>query len=301
MSSERQRFSASPPEEEIETYDCDTREVGVSPEAGQVGYRLEDLSGLHAYNARLSLMVRREFFRGWDENFYRHRDFWALYISRRGRGVQRFNHEAFDTARGDVFLVAPGALHSTYGSANLVLDVIYFRSDLFSAQELEVLRALPGAARLLSEEAAVPLGDGDGPFLHLSPERHIGVERTIALMRSDLRREQAASDWCARARFWCVLVQMAQWRSGAKRKLPKLEREIRWIWPKCWSFAAAISTSHFRSSNWARSRFSRATTSCAFSPAKSECRLRFTSAVCVWNTARSCCARPTTPSPTSRA
>ena len=155
-------------------------------------------------------MARRELNRGNDQT-YENSDFWALYIARRGRGVHRINDRDFDMTRGSVYLMRPGTPHSFHGVRNLMTDAFYFGVDLFDTAEKELLRAMPGAAVL--EETASASDETGGYFLQLSPAQQVQVERIITQIRQDLRAGQAAWDWCARARLWCLLVQMVQWRA----------------------------------------------------------------------------------------
>ena len=91
-------------------------------------------------------------------------------------------------------------------------DSFYFGEDLFDTAEKEILRAMAKTA-VLEEETASASDKTGVYFLQLSPEQQVQVERSITQIRQDLRVGQVAWDLCARARLWCLLVQMAQWRA----------------------------------------------------------------------------------------
>ena len=195
--------------EEIESYD-EVSERGLLKPV--VFHELRESSGFYARSAGVPLMARRELFHGLVAQTHQHSDFWALFIARHGRAVHRINDRDFDMTRGSVYLMQPGATHSFPDVRNLMIDAVFFGADLFDTAEKEILRAMAKTA-VLEEETASASDKTGVYFLQLSPEQQIQVDRSITQIRQDLRVGQVAWDCCARARLWCLLVQMAQWRA----------------------------------------------------------------------------------------
>ena len=195
--------------EEIEIDDEDREDSLLTPVIFQV---LREQPGFHARSAGLPLMARRELFHGLVAQTHQHSDFWALFIARHGRAVHRINGRDFDMTRGSVYLMRPGDAHSFPDVRNLMIDAVFFGADLFDTAEKEILRAMAKTA-VLEEETASASDKTGVYFLQLSPAQQVQVERIITQIRQDLRVGQTAWDCCARARLWCLLVQMAQWRA----------------------------------------------------------------------------------------
>lgn len=144
-----------------------------------------------------------------------HTNFLALYIVRSGRGTRTVNDRAHSLARGDIFLMAPDNTHSFRGPMDLILDAIYFNHELWSAREWEALELLPDLAAFFAagSEGFAARGHTDY-FGHLSPEPHAQVEAVLAAMRRELKQKSLPLHLAARARFFALLVQLAQWRAA---------------------------------------------------------------------------------------
>ncbi|RYX86135.1 AraC family transcriptional regulator [bacterium] len=183
------------------------------------GYVALDQNQSESFGSKPPLVVRRESYRGLDKNSYRHLDFWALYFVQRGYGTHVINKHPWSMARGNVYLLPPNFAHFNRGPMDVVLEAIYFGETLFSPDEQSALGELAGAAPLIAH-----LTDNDesedgnhrtrlGHFMHLSPQQQIEVEATISHIRRDLSQQERAWHLSAKSRLWCLLVQLAQWRS----------------------------------------------------------------------------------------
>ncbi len=170
--------------------------------------RLAQLQALHAH---LPVALRREFYeRGETTGDHRHLDFVALYAVRGGSGLHVINGVASALARGDIYLLAPGSLHSYVRYENLEIDALYFAPDLLRDEELEALRVLPGFWSLLSET-----GESFDPRLHLRPEELKPVEAQFATLRALWKRDDAAAWLLLRQSIFALLVHLA-WRWEAR-------------------------------------------------------------------------------------
>lgn len=216
------------PPDEIDQFD--TRMAHLNPAEAPVVYTMERLlrsRTKHRLDSNdepdspreeLPLVVRRELYRGLDENAYQHLNFWALYFVRRGRGTHVINGHAWSMARGNMYLLAPNSIHFYRGATDVVIDAIYFGETLFSPEEQQALGELSGAAPLVAnvtprQEDEENTNDARlGHFLHLSPQHQIETESTIAQIRSDLARPEKALHLSAKSRLWCLIVQLALWR-----------------------------------------------------------------------------------------
>lgn len=165
----------------------------------------------------LELVLRREFYAaGETTGTHLHRDFCALYIIKSGRGAHQIDGIPFGIARGDVYLLLPGARHAYTGYQNLEIDAFYFPLDLWNDEELGALREVSGFWHLLLENEA--------RRLHLMPEMHAQIEAFIVEMRAEATKNERATPLLLRALLFRLLVRLARaapeeatrpWRSGA--------------------------------------------------------------------------------------
>ena len=180
--------------------------------SGVVVSRVKVLESLHS---RLPVALRREFYeRGETTGDHRHLDFVALYAVRGGSGVHNINGVASSLAKGDIYLLAPGSLHSYVHYENLEIDALYFAPDLLRDEELEALRVRPGFWSLFAEGVA-SLSQGDDPRLHLRPEEYKTIESQFAILRTLWNRTDAASPLLLRGAIFALLVHLA-WRWEAR-------------------------------------------------------------------------------------
>ena len=179
---------------------------------GVVVPRIEILEGLHS---RLPVALRREFYeRGETTGDHRHLDFVALYSVRGGSGLHIVNGVASSLAKGDIYLLAPGSLHSYVRYENLEIDALYFTPDLLRDEELEALRVLPGFWSLFAG-GVVPQSQGINSRLHLRPEECKTIESQIAILRTLWNGADAASPLLLRGTIFALLVHLA-WRWGTR-------------------------------------------------------------------------------------
>ncbi|RYG64021.1 hypothetical protein EON80_20035 [bacterium] len=153
-----------------------------------------------------SILVRREYYvSGETTGEHHHVDFCALYVVRAGRGIHSIDGIPFGVARGDVYLMPPGAKHAYLDYQNLEIDAFYFQLSLWSDEELSALREIPGFWHLfLASEAR---------RIHLRPEAHQTTERAIDEMRSEFEKSERFTPILLRAllfRFMVMLARLAQ-------------------------------------------------------------------------------------------
>jgi AraC-like DNA-binding protein len=157
--------------------------------------------------------LRRERYDIANEIVHRHLDFLALYVVRGGRGVRVANGHPNSVVRGDVFLMSPGTTHHFKSPIDLTVDAVYFRTDLWTPREWEILGELPDMdAYITGTSTASEKGLASDHFVHLSPEPHARVEAVFAEMRLELAVGGYPQYFAARGRFSALLVQLAQWR-----------------------------------------------------------------------------------------
>ena len=169
------------------------------------------MSGLNGRHKTLSLAMRRESYAtGETTGDHRHLDFVALYAVRGGSGLHIVNGAASALAKDDIYLLAPGSLHSYIRYCNLEIDALYFAPDLLRPEELEALRVLPGFWSLFAREADSTEARAD-PRLHLRPEEYRSIEAQLAILRALWSRDDDASPLLLRQAVFALLVHLA-WR-----------------------------------------------------------------------------------------
>ena len=155
----------------------------------------------------LDLVLRREFYAaGKTTGTHLHLDFCALYVVKSGRGVHQIDEIPFGIARGDVYLLPPGARHAYTGYQNLEIDAFYFPLGLWSDEELGALREVSGFWHLLLENEA--------RRLHLRPEAHRQIEVAINEMRTEATRRERVTPFLLRVLLFRLLTTVA--RTGSE-------------------------------------------------------------------------------------
>ena len=161
-----------------------------------------DFASLGACNP-LDLVLRREFYAtGATTGAHLHRDFCALYIVKSGRGVHQIDGIPFGIARGDVYLLPPGARHAYADYCDLEIDAFYFPLALWSDEELSALREISGFWHLMLKNEA--------HRLHLRPETYAQIEAFIVEMRAEAARNERATPLLLRALLFRLLVNLAR-------------------------------------------------------------------------------------------
>ena len=178
------------------------------PPAEAKGVFASRLSQLEERHQTLPLALRREFYEmGETTGEHLHLDFVALYAVRGGGGLHRINGTASALTQGDIYLLAPGSVHSYLRYQNLEIDALYFAPDLLRPEELEALRVLPGFWSLFAR-GTNPNSD---PRLHLRPEAWKSIEAQFATLRALWSGADDASPLLLRQAIFALLVHLA-WR-----------------------------------------------------------------------------------------
>ncbi len=155
------------------------------------------------------LATRREKYQeGDDTGNHRHLDFYALYAVRGGSGLHVINGRSYGLARGDVYLLPPGAIHGYRDWENLELDAFYFQIETLRDEEIAALRGLSRFWRLFLAEGA------PHHRLHLSPENWRPIETQISELRAEIARNSPESVLLARNGFFRLLVALARDSAG---------------------------------------------------------------------------------------
>ncbi len=151
----------------------------------------------------LDLVLRREFYAaGATTGTHLHLDFCALYVVKSGRGVHQIDGIPFGIARGDVYLLPPGARHAYADYCDLEIDAFYFPPALWSDEELSALREISGFWHLMLKNEA--------HRVHLRPETHAQIEAFIAEMRAEAASNERATPLLLRALLFRLLVNLAR-------------------------------------------------------------------------------------------
>ncbi|RYX83301.1 AraC family transcriptional regulator [bacterium] len=160
------------------------------------------------------LHIRRERYHHTAAIPHWHKNFFALYIVRGGRGTRVVNRYAHSMARGDIFLMAPNNTHMYRNPVDLTIDAIYFGEWIWDAHEWDALKQMPGLDEFLTTgpTAFAARGNTDH-FGHLSPEPHARVDVTLTSMRRELQQRSLPYHLSVRARLFSLLVQLAHWRA----------------------------------------------------------------------------------------
>lgn len=143
---------------------------------------------------------------------HHHVDFYALYVVAGGHGTHIVNGEPFGMARGDIYFLAPGAIHDYRVPDFVEVDALYFRHDLFSSTQKAAFDDEGGLASLLDSQRS-----GAMRRLHLSPTRHAAVLQNIFEMRRDLDAGSPLVLEIARAAFFALLGRLILWSRAAAK------------------------------------------------------------------------------------
>lgn len=134
-----------------------------------------------------------------DETRHYHMDFFSLMIVRQGKGLHVIDGVPYGIARGDVYVMRPGAHHSWSQCEDLFVDACYFTTQLLDKEALDALQETPGFTPLF-EETAWDGAAGGTRWLHLTPEAY-------DMVRANLLEIQ--NEWLARTRIGTLLTKFA--------------------------------------------------------------------------------------------
>ena len=142
----------------------------------------------------------------------RHVNFYALYFVRQGAGRHVVNDASYSVSRGDVYIMRPGAVHAYRGGEQLILDALYFTTEIFMTQEMEWLRATTGFLPLLVGDApAASASEGGGArLLHLNPAQHARITHLIDTLHEEWLVGDYGNVLMTRALFLETLVHLAR-------------------------------------------------------------------------------------------
>jgi AraC-like DNA-binding protein/mannose-6-phosphate isomerase-like protein (cupin superfamily) len=173
----------------------------------------------------LPMGIRHEIYEeGPNTGPHRHEDFYALYVVRGGRGIHMINEHPYGIARGDVYLLPPGAIHAYQDYSALTIDAFYFQPRLFNTREFAALRSLAGFWHLLItfEDIAHPLAQDPksrpeqqlNHRFHLLPEQQQEIEEMIHELRAEYLACQPEATLLAHGLFLRLLVRLARWQGS---------------------------------------------------------------------------------------
>ena len=161
------------------------------------------------------LVIYNDVDEGKDAIVNHHRDFYSLYIVRRGRGTHVIDGKAFGVARGDVYAMVPGMTHHFENCYEIATDTLHFSPDLFDTEALDALGETPGFHALFITEPALRNSGKEttmpgGRWLHLTPAAHDAVTDAVEELRSEWQRGDACGALLTRGLFFRLLVKLAR-------------------------------------------------------------------------------------------
>ena len=164
-------------------------------------YRFRELRAHHPDTAaaRVPLVVYRDALAGTEPHAHRHRDFFSLYLVRRGRGTHWIEGAPYGVARGDVYAMGLGMTHWFADGEALETDTLHFAPHAFDAAARDVLAAAPGFQSLFVAQSLFAGGlrppapgpetpspeAGGGRRLHLTPDAYAPVEEMVRELRAE--------------------------------------------------------------------------------------------------------------------
>lgn len=129
----------------------------------------------------------REEWQHTEELHHRHEDFYALFVTRSGRGTHVIAGVPYGVSRGDVYVMGVGATHRYAWCDDLVFDALFFTPDIFDPRTFDALAETPGFLSLFVEEPLSREGDlgGSGRWLHLTPEAYGQIAGSLDELRAE--------------------------------------------------------------------------------------------------------------------
>jgi AraC-like DNA-binding protein len=165
-----------------------------------------------------------------------HEDFYGLYFVRQGSGRHVINDVSYSVSRGDVYIMRPGSVHAYRQAEQLILDALYFTTDLFTSLEMDWLRATPGFLPLLvGDTASGRRADaGGGRLLHLNPAQYARITQLVDTLHAEWLLGDYGNALMTRALFMELLVHLTRFcgenveseKGAAIVKAPKSEETL---------------------------------------------------------------------------
>jgi AraC-like DNA-binding protein len=166
-------------------------------------------------------VLRQWYEEGADTGEWRHADFYALYVIRGGRGIHVINGHPYPIRRGDVYMTAPGAVHSYRDYRQLKAVVFCFQASLFGDEELDALGHMQGFRDLFLRGApqAKTAPTSRDYQLHLAPPDDQRVERLVDDLLEETQRAEVVSPLIVRGLMLRLLVALARAHAGAPAEI----------------------------------------------------------------------------------
>lgn len=139
-----------------------------------------------------------------------HRNFFSLYLVHEGHGTHLIDAAPYLIARGDVYVMRPGSTHMYTQCVDLVLDAVYFQSEVFDERTLNEIAELPEMRLLLlgNPERAEDLGTGR--WIRLDPVSYAAIVAQIQEMREECQTARRGRAVMMRALLARLLIHVAR-------------------------------------------------------------------------------------------
>ena len=141
-----------------------------------------------------------------------HRDFFSLYIVRRGRGTHLIEGAAYGISRGDVYVMGPGMQHQFTDCDDLLTDTLHFSPAIFDACTLDALEATPGFHGLF---VAPQTGRVASRWLHLSPDALTEISTMTAELEAEWRSGTADGTLLTPGLFLRLLIRLSRFQAAS--------------------------------------------------------------------------------------
>lgn len=190
----------SPPSNQLVVHDFASLQSGAIGTCASLGLQLVVLSDVVAGDA--GAITRH------------HRDFFSLYVARRGSGNHLIDGKSYSVVRGDVFVMWPGMEHWFDGGDDLWFDTIHFQTEMFDSQTQDILAKMAGfSALMLADSAPDSNFRFGGRWLHLTPVAYEQVSTWMSEIRDEWRSGTLDGMLVCRATFLRLLIFLARARA----------------------------------------------------------------------------------------
>lgn len=139
-----------------------------------------------------------------------HADFFSLYIVQEGHGTHLIDATPYLIARGDVYVMRPGSTHTYTQCVDLVLDAVYFQSEVFDERTLNEIAEVPEIRLLMLGHPQRTEDLGTGRWIRLDPVSHAAVMGQIQEMRDECQSDRRGRAVLMRALLARLLIHVAR-------------------------------------------------------------------------------------------